>query len=272
MKTALAGVLCAAGFAASATAATTWTTQIRFSVTRPDGQTLLMSGGNTLAGNAGGVYTITVQVGIFNLTGQDLGQSNQGLFNWTGRVSMVGFAPGDTLAVDSATSRVAPFNSGPSTEYGGTLVGTNVIEGNAATPGSFVQSFRDIVGGASAPWPDASPQPTTPIPGSLGANSFTNVFRFHANLVQENQFVQFSVTGSAGPILGWLPSSATPPDPESGADGSVNFLGITRSDLQGGAVQPYTTTGFGLIMGIFPAPGSGILLGFAGLFAARRRR
>ncbi len=274
MKTVLCGIVAVAGLAASATADVNWTTNMQFVVTGPAGSgyssTVIGAGAQGPLVSVAGVYSVTVQVGIFNLTGQGAGQSNQGLFNWAARGATTGFAAGETLEVTPATSRIAPFGYGPSTAFGGAVVnGGTGLDGNAVTAGSKIQASRDVAGGASAVWAVGAPQPTGPTPGALGNDAFTNVFRFRINItsaVGSNVVTTFS--GEAGPVIQWSPFNITPPDEELGEPGSVTFLGITAPTPN--VLRPFTDAGF--TMPRVPTPGATALLGLGGLLAARRRR
>ncbi len=158
MKCIVSAILGVVGIAASAHAEVSWTTNIQFLVTGPAGSgysnAVIASGGTGPNNPIAGVYTVTLQVGIFNLSGQPIGQSNQGLFNWAGRVSTSGLQSGETLDVTNATSRISPFNFGPSTAFGGAVVnGGTGLDGNSVTPGSLIQASRDVAAGASSVWP-----------------------------------------------------------------------------------------------------------------------
>ncbi len=276
MKNVVVGILGIAGLAASASAAATWTTQIQYLVTGPAGSGYtggaIASGGQGPIVTTAGVYSVTVQVGIFNMQGLGAGESNQGLFNWAGRAVGSGLtAAGDTYAVTNATSRITPFGYGPSTAFGGAVIGNNVIDGNSVTAGSLIQANRDVAGGASSVWAVGAPQPTGPTPGALGNDSFVSVFRFRITVgavAGDNIVTTFS--GSAGPVLGWSPFNVTPPDEELGEPGAVTFLGLTRGTSDGGPLAAYSASSFTLPR--VPAPGSVALLGLGGLLAARRRR
>ncbi|MBX3357753.1 MAG: PEP-CTERM sorting domain-containing protein [Phycisphaeraceae bacterium] len=273
MKNVVVGILGIAGLAASASAAATWTTQMRYSVTGPAGSgyssTIINSGGvGPTNVTVAGVYSVTVQVGIFNLQGAGAGESNQGLFNWAARATGTGFSAGENYVVANATSRISPFNFGPSTAFGGAVVGGNVIDGNSVTPGSLIQASRDVAGGASAVWNDGDPQPTAPVPGALGADTYTNVFRFQIIVGSGTDPIVTTFSGSAGPVLAWSPFGVNPPF--EGDPGSVTFLGITRGTADGGPLSAFADSSFTLPR--IPAPGSVALLGLGGLLAARRRR
>ncbi|MBX3357754.1 MAG: hypothetical protein KF745_04930 [Phycisphaeraceae bacterium] len=268
MKTALCGIIAVAGLAASAVADANWTTQMRYSITAPGASAVLVPSGGSMPVGAAGVYSVTVQVGIFNLTGQEAGQSNQGLFNWAARGSSTGLMAGESLVVANATSRISPYNFGPSTAFGGAVVnGGTAIDGNAVTPGSKIQASRDVSGGASAVWPDGSPMPTAPTNGQLGADAYTNVFRYTITVTETvGSDIVMTFAGEAGPVLAWSPFNVTPPF--DGDPGSVTFLGITNATPN--VLRPFADSSFTIVR--VPAPGAAALLGLGGLIAARRRR
>lgn len=289
MKKLLFGMVGVAGLAASASAVTTWTTNLQFVKqgagpvgSQPNG-TIIPAGGalNLLAT---GVYTFQVQVGIFNFASDQPNQTNRGLWDWTGNGTGTGLTnAGETLGLTQGTSRQSPFNYGPATSFGGTLVGNSAING--------IDASRDVAGGATQAWNfdtttgTAGPMPTGPIGDGLGANAFTTVFRFTVNVTSTlaGPNIQINFAGSAGPILRWEVFGSNPPsfddvdgsgDWTPGTDtpinGNVSYLGITRGVGEGGPAAPYNTAGFTLTR--VPAPGSLALLGLGGLIAARRRR
>jgi hypothetical protein len=238
---------------------------------------------NTLALTATGTYTFFVRAGIFNLAGQGSGQSNQGLNNWTATATTTGLAAGETLGVNTANSRQIPFDFGPATSFGGTLVPPGTINN--------INAARDVSGGAAALWtfntttgaPNA--QPTAPNNSSLGTfapvgiSSTTNVYRFTVvvnTLAAPNIVINFA--GSAGPVLQWSVFGSQVPffDDNDGDgvfgpgdtphDGNVHFIGLTPNPVLA-AYQPTTLT-----LTRVPAPGAAALLGLGGLLVARRRR
>ncbi len=276
MRSEVIGCLSVAGLAVSAHAAVSWTTSFRFLVNGPAGgsynNTLIDAGGVGPLVRIAGTYSVTVQVGIFNLTDQGAGQSNQGLFNWTGRVSASGLGVGETLGVTNTTSRIAPFNVGPSTTFGGAVVNSGTgLDGNSTTPGSFIQASRDVSGGASTVWAVGAPQPTGPAPGALGADGFISVFRYRINiLLTDSSDILTTIAGSAGPILGWAPINVIPPDEILDQPGTVAFLGLTRSATDGGPIASYAPASF--TMPRIPAPSSIVLLAAGALIVSPRRR
>jgi len=270
VKKLLYGIVGVAGLAASASATVSWTTQIQFVKTNgPVGSqvngTVVPALGLPLL--VTGTYTFTVQVGIFNLNSTNPNDSNHGLYDWTANGSATGLNAGETFSATQSNARVSPFNFGPATSFGGTNVGGNQI--------NTIDAARDVSGGASAPWNwdtntnAPGPQPTAPTVDNTGAGSFTNVYRFvvvvnslgGANIVS-------TFAGSAGPILQWQHFGDNPPDDTT--NGNVTFIGITRSQADGGPLAAYQAASMTLIR--VPAPGSLALLGLGGLVAARRRR
>lgn len=267
MKTLLCGIVGAAGLAASANAAVSWTTQTQFR----QGTAGAVIPGNVFNLTANGTYTFTVMVGIFNFSSSNPSDANYGLYDWTANATATGLAnAGETLGVTPASSRVAPFNFGPATSFGGTL-------GGGGTTITSIDCARDVSGGATAPWLWDSgagapgPQPTLPNNPSPGSNAFTNVWRFTVNVTDftTGPDIVVSFAGSAGPITQWVTFGATQPEDEA-TPGFVSFLGLTRGQADGGPLAPYQP--FSLTLRRVPAPGAMALLGLGGLIAARRRR
>jgi hypothetical protein len=205
-----------AGLSGPAGAQVDWNTQIGFAQT---------TGGPPLAGNsltitATGTFTFIVRVGIFNVTGLNTNQANYGLNNWTATATATGLQAGETLGVTPSNSRVAPFNFGPATAFGGTL-------GGGGTTITTINCARDVSGGATAPWNFGDPQPTLPLNPSPGSSSLTNVWRFTVTVNTLNgPDIVINFAGQAGPILQWATFGATPPEDEV-TPGFVSFLGLT---------------------------------------------
>jgi hypothetical protein len=255
VKTLLFGLVGAAGLAASASAQVNWETQMGFATT---------TGGATLPGNTfdltgNGTFTFIVRVGIFNVTGLNTNQANFGLNNWTATATATGLQAGETLGVTPSNSRIAPFNFGPATSFGGTLVGTSTI--------NTINCARDVAGGATAPWLFGQPQPTLPLNPNPGSSSLTNVWRFTVTIANfaAGPDIVINFAGQAGPILQWATFGTTPPEDEV-TPGFVSFLGLTPNPV----LRDYTPVQ--LTLRRVPAPGAAVLLGLSGLIAARRRR
>lgn len=225
--------------------------------------------GAQLSTSVTGTYTFTVQVGIFNFAGGGTGDANHGLFNWTSTANAAGLGGGDTLGVVNASARSSPFTFGPATSFGGTLASASQI--------TNINAARDVSGGASAVWAwDATNSVPGPIPtgptspaGDVGANAFTNVWRFQVVIATNaTHDIVISFAGSAGPVIRWELFGSNPPDDVT--PGTATYLGITRNNTEGGPLAPYTTAS--MTIHVTPAPGSLALLGLGGLIAARRRR
>lgn len=271
MKKLLCGIIGTAGLAASASAAVSWQTQMQFvRSTGPAGSPAgTISANGTYNTSVTGTYTFTVQAGIFNFTDTNTADANHGLFNWTSTANASGLAGGDTLGVNNASSRSSPFTFGPATSFGGTLTGPSQI--------TNINAARDVSGGASAAWlwdsnlSQPGPTPTSPTSpaGDVGVNGFNNVWRFQVVIgTNATHDIVINFQGSAGPVIRWEQFGSNPPDDST--NGTVTFLGITRSNAEGGPLDPYASTN--LTIHITPAPGSLALLGLGGLIAARRRR
>jgi len=259
VKKLLFGLVGAAGLAASASAQVNWTTNLGFAQTTA-GPVLA---GNSLNLTATGTYTFIVRVGIFNVTGLSSGQANFGLNNWTGAATTTGLTGTDAISVTPTNSRISPFNFGPATSFGGTLVPPGTINN--------INAARDVSGGATAPWlwdtatSAPGPQPTAPTNAALGNDSLTNVWRFTVNvstLSGPNIVIHFA--GQAGPVVQWAQFGNNPPDETT--PGNVSFLGLTPNPV----LRDYTAVNLTLVR--VPAPGAAALLGLGGLIAARRRR
>lgn len=243
----LAGVAATAG---SASAVVSWETRTR----------LLVNGvPATSAAVPDGPVTITVQTGIFNLTGAGPGQENHGLSLWTGRVNSTVTG----LGVNNATSRFQPFNFGPATTFGGFVTGGGTGIDGSSTPGSSIFCARAIAPTENIPWLDGWAEPGTPI--EYGIDSYTSVFRFTytmSSAVTSN--VVINVTNAAGPIIAWVPFTEQPPN--NGNPGFVNFLGVSPSPA---TLAGTTAT---LTLTRIPAPGTVGLLALGAPLALRRRR
>lgn len=202
---------------------------------------------------------ITVQAGIFNVTGLGPNQANHGLNMWTGIITST--APG--LAVDSATARIPPYNFGPATSFGGVVLGGGTrIEGGPPA-GTAIYAARAIAPSEPVPWLNGQPAPTGP--ADFGVDSYVSVYRFTFNMgEQAGGGTTITATGSGGPIIRWVPFTEQPP--EGGQDGYVTFAGVSPPSI----LQPYTPATLTLIRVPSPAGAGAVLLGVAA--AGRRRR
>lgn len=219
-----ASILAAAGLAGVARAQAFWTTQMAFAQTT-DGPAIA---GGTFNLTATGVYTFIVRVGVFDYCPIPC-QLLQGLNNWTATVGATGLAPGETLGVTPANSRLAPFTFGPATSFGGVLANPAAINN--------INCARDVSGGASAPWlwdtatNAPGPQPTVPVLGAVGTDSLTNVWRFTLTVnTFQGQDIVVHFSGSAGPVLQWSVFSSQPPL-DANTPGIVHFIGLTPNPV-----------------------------------------
>ena len=184
---------------------------------------------------ATGTYTFVVRAGIFDVAGLGPEESNCGLNHWAAKMTASGLGPDETLGVVAGSSRIPPFNFGPATSFGGTLVAPDTID--------TIIAARDVSGGATVPWHwdsglgQPGPQPTAPTQDRLGANSFTRVYRFTVtiNTLSGDDIKIYSV-GQAGPIIRWVMFSATEPDETT--PGVVSFLGLVPRPVVRSHVPP----------------------------------
>ncbi|HYE02827.1 MAG TPA: hypothetical protein VD963_06295 [Phycisphaerales bacterium] len=237
-------LLAVAGAAAAANAQT-FDAQVRFAQGHTGSPTVLGSIVD-ITGSPLLHIPLTLQGGAFNAVGFD----NQGLISLNGQITATGLIPGDTLLEEAdGDGRVPPFNFGP--------IGT----GTLVSPGLMtdVNPFRAI---QTIVWPVGAPQPN---PDQRGDEAYTNTFRFFLDVADTTTprdiVVTFSGAGEAA--ANWTVLASTPPDPDEGTPGSVQYAAQP-------VVDPATTGS--VTFRIIPAPGAAALLGLGGLLAARRRR
>lgn len=249
-------MVCAAGAAvavcaAAARADTLWETQVRFLIGGVPTTNLAVSDGPV---------DITIQAGIFNLTGQGTAEANHGLNMWSGRIAST--AAG--LNVDAASARIAPYNYGPSSSFGGFVTGGGTGIDGSSTAGSLIYSARAIAPTEAVPWTLGNPQPTGPT--EYGLEGFVSVYRFQFIMsAAAGAGTTISASGSGGPVLRWTPMSTQIPD-VSEPNGFVTFLGLSPTPI----LRVYNAPTLTLTR--VPAPGTGAALLALVPMAARRRR
>ncbi|MBX3358619.1 MAG: hypothetical protein KF745_09325 [Phycisphaeraceae bacterium] len=230
-----------------------WETRVRYLVNGSPTTSVMLTESDSPS------VDITVQAGIFNVTGLGAGQANHGLSMWSGRIEST--IPG--LSVDPATSRVPVYNFGPATVFGGFVTGSGTRIEGTDSPGSEVYSARAIAPTEPVVWNSPDPIPTSP--PEYGVESYVSVFRYRYTF-PNGVFAQtvLSTTGQGGPIIQWQALTVTPP--EGGTPGEVSFIGISPSQILLNYSAPTLT------ITRLPAPASGLLAALAGLAIARRRR
>lgn len=236
------------GSVGAASADVQWETRVRYVVNGNPATSLIVGDGPV---------EVTVQAGIFNLTGLGANQANHGLNMWGGNLT----STAGGLSLSASDGRIAPYNYGPATSFGGQVQpGGGAIDGGP-TPGSLIYSARAIAPSEPVAWTLGQPQPLGPT--DYGVESFVNVFRFVFTMTPSISSTTITATGVGGPILRWSPLTVQAPE-ESQPNGFVSFIGLSPTPVNQ-AYSPQT-----LVFTRVPSPGAAAVLLLAP--ALRRRR
>lgn len=198
--------------------------------------------------SAPGRYDFELQEGVFNA----VGFTNFGVANWIGTI----FAS-EPMLTRPVSPRRAPFNQ---------IGRDGTISADGTRIGTPGQGLID----AAHAWEMYHYTDAPPVPVPYGADEFVSLYRFSieiTDLTPRDISITAQSTSLSRPLTGWFVFQNTPPDPETGEPG---FIDYRPTSLPPQYAQDAHAS-LSLLRIVPTLPTGGIFL-LAGLATLRRRR